>query len=90
MKSYVCVDGTYLNTGIGKTEKEAIDTVLQALDTLQKEKQKLIKMMVFGTLPKYTIIKKIEELKAVKEISYGRIKYQEGKVAGLEELLKGE
>lgn len=36
------------------------------------------------------IKEKIEEIKAVTETCYGRIKYQEGKIAGLEELLKGE
>lgn len=37
MKSYVCVDGTYVNTGIGKTEKEAIETVLQAQEVSERE-----------------------------------------------------
>lgn len=41
-------------------------------------------------ISKDKIKEKIEELKAATETCYGRIKYQEGKIAGLEELLKGE
>lgn len=117
MKSYVCVDGTYANTGIGKTEKEAIDTVLQSLEEykeaysdyqelgkeyakLQDENEKLREidfttLYMMGVSDGKTklenkIKEKIEELKTVTETCYGRIKYQEGKIAGLEEQLKGE
>ena len=81
----------------------AIETVLRELEgackfideeeeTIVEKNNKICELeyKVDNSISKDKIKEKIEELKAVTETCYGRIKYQEGKIAGLEELLKGE
>lgn len=79
---------------------EDIETVLQELEHLQKENEELKNMdlttvYITGVSDekdrwRTKIREKIEKEEAVVETCYGRIKYQEGKIAGLQDLLKEE
>lgn len=80
--------------------KEAISTVLQELDRLQKENEELKEIDLTTVHIKGVcdekerwrnkIREKIEAEKKIVKTYYGGIKYQEGKIAGLKDLLKEE
>lgn len=85
-KSYVSVDGTWFSVGIGKDEKEAIDTVLQALENIAFKTR--LAEGDLEILEKYSInhwndnFAYVEEAVAVKNLR--------NRINDIQELLKGE
>lgn len=86
--------------GIFKKDVQAIETVLKAYEELKKENEELKNMDLTTVYLKGVadekerwrnkIREEIEKEKTVVETCYGRIKYQEGKIEGLQNLLEEE